>query len=211
MSSRTLAALAVGLFMFTTTAWPQGTIRLGGTITSVDAGAQSVFTVGRPFEITFTYVTGLTNQNNSATIGYYNDAITAYTFDYDGGSYVGTATGRMFVYDNFGGADLSQFDVASTISFPNVGGTAISTSGPFYFLSGPTTQWNTNALPSVFPTAWTSGSVTLNWGDPMDFIDPGFSVSGTINSVTVVPEPATWAAWCGAIALLGAALQRRRA
>lgn len=95
----------------------------------------------------------------------------------------------------------------------NRGHGALNNSGPFFYLTGPDTLWDSNALPEVFPTAWTSGSVNLNFGqdEVLEFL-PAFSVVGTVSSVTVgaIPEPSAFALVAGCLAAARAGLRRRR-
>jgi hypothetical protein len=165
-------------------------VLLEGTISSSDT---STFQIGESFTINFTYDTTAAGNAPGSTFRSYNDAVTAYTFNYNDGAYIGTASGRMFVYDNYNAGsvqDITQFDVAiGSLSFPDVEGESIESGGPFFYLSDSTaTNFDSYALPISFPETWTSGYFRLNWGDD-DFGFDSYQVQGSINSVTQIPEP----------------------
>lgn len=66
------------------------------------------------------------------------------------------------------------------------------------------------ALPwslAAWPTADAGIFFDVSDGNPLTYVE----LAGTITSLTVVPEPATWALVTGGLALLGASARRRRA
>jgi hypothetical protein len=188
--------------------------QLFGTLNSVSTDALGTFQVGGSFVISVTYDSSTAGiQTPALGLASYENAITAYEFNYENGTYVGTATGRMFIYNNFDGwtNDEVQFDMASTMNFAPIGGSAVSNMGPFFFLSGPGDLLNTVDLPAAFPTDWTSGYFNISWGEGyMGMPGEQTTISGTITGVQAIPELATYPLVLALASLAWSCIRRRR-
>jgi hypothetical protein len=210
-----LVALAATALALPSTAPAQTvTLRFSGTANFVGAPLASSFAVGNPYTFTLTYNPAAAGTYSGDTSRTFTAQSASFTIQGTAGAWTSTLTDpRIQITDG----SYDEFSVTTWDTFTNttVGGRTLSSvnlrlyanaPGPLStFLTAPSdltlTGWSTAPSSTGFYTYWLPGGGT-------DFMRFGIS---SIENLSAVPEPSTYALLGGLAALGGVLWHRRRA
>jgi hypothetical protein len=186
----------------------------------VESSSTATFAVSRPYSFTFSFDLSTPPTLVLAESARFDHSALAVVFNYDSGSYVGTASGLSIWTQKSSAGDgfALGFPAAGPVNFSAVDGHSISTDAgtPLLDLFDPTgTALSSTSLSNLAaggPQFISGGDdrLRLRWGTGVE----GIVLVATVDSIetanfTAVPEPGVYAAVGGIVALLAALLCRR--
>jgi len=185
------------------------------------SGVASDIAVGDRFRVLLTLDTSKLDSDASTTRGQFNDAVQAVSFSLTGklsggapaGSYAGWSTTTPFAaitFDSASDEGLFTPGSGSVVSgFPTLGGLAFKN----FNINLETDSFiaDTGAgqtLAQQLQSGWGDSAVTSAYKIFNVFNTSNVGAQGPIQSITVVPEPATWGLALSAAAMLGGVIRR---
>lgn len=132
------------------------TFRFEGVVTALGLNPNHApFVVGQPFSIEYTFDNTIADSSASSSNQVFENAVQSFIFDYDNGTYIGTASGLDIAVNNAGGTYTSIYSVSQGVGddlsgFPPVAGTAL---GSLSFILSDTDQvsFGTQSVPTTIP------------------------------------------------------------
>ena len=185
----------------------------------VESSSTATFAVSRPYLFTFSFDLSTTPTFDFAESARFDHSALAVSFNYDSGSYVGTASDLSIWTQNSSAGDgfALGFPAAGTINFSAVDGYSFSTAigTPLLDLFDPTGTALSSTrllnLAAAGPQFRSGGDdrLRLRWGSGNDAIVLVATVDSIVTAnFTAVPEPGVYAAIGGIVALIFALLRR---
>lgn len=187
----------------------------------VESSSTASFSIGRPYSFTFSFDLSATPTFAFAESAKFVNSALAVSFNYDSGTYVGSALAlSLWTQDSSVGDGFALgFPAGGAVDFAAVDGRAFSTDAgtPILDLFDPTgtalSSTNLINLAAGGPQFLSGGDdrLRLRWGSGDDAIVLVATVDSilTANS-SAVPEPGAYAALGGIVALIVALLRRRK-